>query len=269
MTPDQKPLAIWGGSLAAAVIIGWIVLDSRGGTLADLQTRADDLKHHYAELYPDNGMLIADATKKWKVVAEQQAAALQEAEAALVPPLPKAYCDTDLTTAAGQVRNDLIYIKQKAERGKIKLPSTLPFEDSLDGDSKVRGMQLAELYLYKNALDDCMDAGIRTIATVHAGKGGCDPYEKYAVFLCDIDIESTYEQAEQLLLDLVQKQNSKGYGIRAMSVEHTKSGVQRISLTFSLLTVNDPSWGLKPDPSATSPSGTPGSGGTRFGRMGG
>jgi len=114
-------------------------------------------------------------------------------------------------------------------------------------------------------LDDCMDAGVTTVTTVHTGKGGCDPYEKYAIFLCDIDIDATYELAEQLMLDLVQKQNAKGYGIRAVAVDHTKSGVQRISLTFSLLTANDPTWGLKPE------GGTGGqvpAAGSRFGKGG-
>jgi hypothetical protein len=263
MTPDQKTLAIWGGSLAAAVIAGWIWLDINDSKLEVLQANAESLKGKYKDLYPDTGMPVSEATKKWKKVAELQAAALSEAENALIPAMPKAYLETELSSAAGQVRTDLLYLKQKADRQMVKLPSTLPFEEGLDPEAKMRGMQLAELYLYKNALDDCMDAGVTVVTTVHAGKGGCDPFEKYAIFLCDIDIETTFEKAESLMLDLVQKQNAKGYGIRSLSLEHTKTGNERISLTFSLLVANDPAWGLKPDKSSA-----PGTGPSRFGKGG-
>jgi hypothetical protein len=210
-------------------------------------------------------MPVSEATKKWKKVAELQSAALSEAEAAMVPAMPKVYLETELSSAAGQVRTDLLYLKQKADRQMVKLPSSLPFEEGLDPEAKMRGMQLAELYLYKNALDDCMDAGVTVVTTVHAGKGGCDPQEKYAIFLCDIDIETTFEKAESLMLDLVQKQNAKGYGIRSLSLEHTKTGNERISLTFSLLVANDPAWGLKADKNAAPASG---SGMSRFGKGG-
>ncbi len=264
MTPDQKTLSIWGGSLAAAVIAGWIWLDVNEGNLGILQANAEQLKSKYKDLYPDTGMPVIEATKKWKTVAEHQTAALSEAEAALVPPLPKAYLDTEMSSTSGQMKTDMLYLKQKADRQMVKLPATLPFEDGPEREANMRGMQLAELYLYKNALDDCMDAGVTVVTTVHAGKGGCDPFEKYAIFLCDIDIETTFEKVESLMLDLVQKQNAKGYGIRSLSLEHTKTGIERISLTFSLLVANDPAWGLKADKSAA-PSG----GATRFGRMGG
>ncbi len=264
MTPDQKTLAIWGGSLAAAVIAGWIWLDVNDGNLETRQGMAEQLKAKYKDLYPDTGIPVNEATRKWKTVAEHQTAALTEAEAAMVPAMPKPYLETELSSAAGQVRTDLLYLKQKADRQMVKLPATLPFEEGLDPEAKMRGMQLAELYLYKNALDDCMDAGVTVITTVHAGKGGCDPFEKYAIFLCDIDIETTFEKAESLMLDLVQKQNAKGYGIRSLSLEHIKTGNERISLTFSLLVANDPAWGLKAEKSTT-----PGGGATRFGRMGG
>jgi len=263
MTPDQKTLSIWGGSLAAAVIAGWIWLDINEDRLGVLQNNAFSLKEKYKDLYPDEGIPVSEATKKWKTVAEHQTAALSEAEAAMVPAMPKAYLETELSSAAGQVRTDLLYLKQKADRQMVKLPAILPFEEGLDPEAKMRGMQLAELYLYKNALDDCMDAGVTVVSTVHAGKGGCDPFEKYAIFLCDIDIETTFEKAESLMLDLVQKQNAKGYGIRSLSLEHTKTGNERISLTFSLLVANDPAWGLKADKSSA-----PATGASRFGKGG-
>ena len=263
MTPDQKPLAIWGGGLAAAVIAGWIWLDVQGGQLSVLQDNANQLKTKYKDLYPDDGIPVEAATKKWREAAVAQKAALTEAEAALVPAMPKSYGDTELSSAAGLVRTDLLYLKQKADRQKVTLPTTLPFEEGLDPEAKARGMQLAQLYLYKNALDDCMDAGVTRITTVHAGKGGCDPAEKYAIFLCDIDIETTFENAEALMLDLVQKQNTKGYGIRSIALEHTRTGNERISLTFSLLVANDPAWGLKAEKGATPPSGP-----SRFGKGG-
>ena len=43
MTPEQKTLARWGGGLAAALLIGWIVLGMRGARLDELQVIAESL----------------------------------------------------------------------------------------------------------------------------------------------------------------------------------------------------------------------------------
>jgi hypothetical protein len=268
MTPEQKTLAIWGGGLAAALIAGWIALGMRGERLDELQGAAEGLTRKYAELYPKEGIPVVEATKKWKGLLEHQEAALKDAEAAMVPSLPRNYLDTDLSSAAGQVRTDLLYLKQKADRQKVKLPAALPFEEGLDNDAKVRGTQLASLYLYRNALDACMDAGATRITGVHVGKASTDPNEKYALFTCDIELSVTYEQAQQLMLDLLQKQGRAGFGIRALSLEHDKTSNERMNITVSLLTANDPAWGLKGDQGAR-PGQPGGGGGGRFGKMGG
>ena len=61
MTPDQKTLAIWGGSLAVAVIAGWIWLDVNDDHLGMLQNNAEQLKAKYKDLYPDEGMPVSEA----------------------------------------------------------------------------------------------------------------------------------------------------------------------------------------------------------------
>lgn len=276
MTPEQRTMAIWGGGIAAGVIVGWIIVGGvRGPLLDERHTVAEGLFKNYSDLYPEKGMAVDEATKKWKTLFEHQQSALKDAEASLVPPLPRKYTDADLSSGAAQVHADLQYLKQKAQRQKVTIPGTLPFEEGLDADEKQRLLQLAQLYLYRNALDTCMDAGVDRISSVRIEKekGSTDPGGRYAVLLCQLDLEVTWEKASQVLLDLIQAQNTKGFGVRALSLVHDRSGNERLSLTISLLTANNPAWGLRPELAPNAPktgSGTGGSGGGRFGaKLGG
>jgi hypothetical protein len=278
MTPDQRTLAIWGGGLAAGVIIGWIILDVvRGEELATSSTRAANLGKEYVQLYPENGMAIEEATGTWKRLMEHQQAALTEAEASMVPPLPREYRETDLNSGAAQVHNDLQYLKQKAQRQQVTLPGTLPFEEGLSDNANQRLLQLAQLYLYRNLLDTCMDAGVTRINSLKAEVGPCDPQSKYALMLCTVDQDLPWDRASQLLADLNQTQNRKGYGVRGMSIEHTPSGNEKVTLQVSLMTANNPAWNLRPDSAPTQlPTGqgggtqpATGTGGSRFNRFGG
>ena len=252
MTPEQRTMSIWGGGTGAVIIAGWIVLGGwRGPMLDDARTKAAALGKQYVELYPDSGMHIDEATKQWKTLMEHQKAALGDAEASMVPALPRGYATTDQNSGAEQVRTDLQYLKQKATRTQVKIPSTLPLEEGLDQSADTRLLQLAQLYLYRNAIDTLMEAGITSINTVRVAKGPCDPQGKYALVLCELELEATWERVSQVMLDFVQKQNTKGFGIRALDLIHDKSGNEKLKLTVSLMTANNPAWGLRPDSAPT------------------
>jgi len=275
MTPDQRTLATWGGGLAAGVIFGWIALDLiRGEELIARSAKATSLGKEYASLYPADGMAIEEATGTWKRLMEHQQAALTEAEAAMVPALPREYLETDLSSGAARVHSDLQYLKQKAQRQQVHLPSTLPFEEGLSDNANQRLLQLAQLYLYRNLLDTCMDAGVTKINTLKAESGPCDPQGKYALMLCSIDMDMPWDRTSQLLADLNQTQNRKGYGVRSVNIDHTASGSEKVTLLISLITANNPAWNLRPDsaPTQLPTTGTTpatGTGGSRFNRFGG
>lgn len=279
MTPDQRTLSMWGGGLAAGVIIGWIVLGPvRGQEFEDRSALADKLGKDYQNLYPAEGMAIEEATGTWKRLMEHQKASLEDAEKSMVPPLPRDYVETDLNSGAARVHADLQYLKQKAQRQQVRLPSTLPLEEGLSDQANLRLLQLAQLYLYKNLLDTCMDAGVTKVNSVKIDAGPTDPQGKYALMLCNIELDMPWERTSQLLADLNQTQNRKGYGVRQMSIDHDRSGNEKVSLVVSLITANNPAWGLRPDSAPTQLQTTPAGqqqtpttnpGGSRFNRFGG
>ena len=279
MTPDQRVLSSWGAGIAGAVIFGWILLDFiRGPVLTEQATLAENLGKSYQELYPAEGMAIEEATTTWKRLRDHQNAALVSAETSMVPALPKDYLDEDLSSGGARVNTDLKYLKQKAQRQQVRLPTTLPFEVGLHENPKQRLMQLAQLYLYRSLIDTCMDAGVTKINSVKVDSGPCDPQRKYALMLCTIEIDVTWDRTSQLLADLNQTQTRNGFGLRGLTIDHLPSGSEKVNLVVSLITANNPAWNLNPDSAATSltpgigntsgsnPAGNSGAGkGSRFG----
>lgn len=252
MTPDQRVLASWGAGLTGAVIFGWILLDViRGPVLTEQTTLAENLGKSYQELYPAEGMAIEKATETWKLVRDHQQAALKDTETSMVPQLPHEYQDEDLSSGGARVNDDLKFLKHKAQRQNVQLPSTLPFEEGLNENPKQRLMQLAQLYLYRQLIDTCMEAGVTKIALVKVDKGPCDPQRKYALMLCKIELDITWERTSQLLADLNQAQNRKGFGLRGLTIEHNASGNEKVNLEVSLMTANNPAWNLNPDSAPT------------------
>jgi uncharacterized protein YqkB len=258
MTPDQRILASWGAGLAGAVIVGWILLDLiRGPVLTEQTTLAENLGKNYQELYPAEGMAIEEATATWKRLRDHQKAALENAETSMVPALPKDYQDEDLSSGGARVNTDLKYLKQKAQRQNVQLPATLPFEEGLNENPKQRLMQLAQLYLYRHLIDTCMEAGVTKINSVKVASGPCDPQRKYALMLCTIELDVTWERTSQLLADLNQAQTRNGFGLRGLTIEHLPSGGEKVNVVVSLITANNPAWNLNPDSAPTSlPSGS-------------
>jgi hypothetical protein len=277
MTTGQRNLWFWSVGLALVLIAGWWVLSDRADLLKNHQDEAKELTRKYAELYPANGKPASEVLAQMNSLLAHQQAALKQAEDTLVPNLPDGYNNTDLNRAAAQVHADLLHLKQRAESRKAALPSVLPFEEGLDPDAELRGMQLAQLYLYRTAIDACLDAAVNRIGSIRIAKGYCDPDGKYAVLLCELELGTTFDIADQLLIDFVEKHHAKGIGVRAVSLDQARDGSQKFILTVSLLTVNHPAWQLKPEaePAAAptrdpvKPPVRPAGGGRRGGRLGG
>jgi hypothetical protein len=277
MTAGQRNLMFWSGGLALVLIVGWWVLAERAEKLKNHQDEAKELTRKYADLYPANGIPASEALSKWNSLLAHQEAALKQAEDKLVPDLPDGYTNTDLNRAAAQVHADLLHLKQRAESKKAALPSVLPFEEGLDADAEQRGLQLAQLYLYRTAIDTCLDAAVNRISSIQVAKGHCDPDGKYAVLLCELDLGTTFDIADQLLIDFVEKNHAKGIGVWAVSLDQTRDGSQQFKLTVSLLTINHPAWQLKPEAEPVAaptrdpvkPPVRPAGGGRRGGRLGG
>jgi len=251
MTAHQR-LGIWLGALLVGLIVAWFVLDQRAGELQGLQAQATELGVSYARLYPENGLSAAEAERKWKSLMEHQEGALHEAQATLVPPLPRDYQDADLSSATALVHRDHSYLRNKAQRLGGKLPQSLPLDDKLDINESLRGMQLAQLYLLRQVVDAVLEAKPNrpVISSLRLGKGSTDPDQRLAVLLCEVDTELPFAIADQLLLEAAQQWPRKGLSLRNVSIEPRNDPLNnlcRVQLTASLRVPNQKGWGLKPE----------------------
>jgi hypothetical protein len=247
MTPEQKTLVAWSGGLAGVLLVGWLVLDMRGETFSATQKGAAGLIRRYDSSHPAKGKNSVEARKQIKQALAQQESALAEAESALVPPLPEQFTNPEISAAEGTIREAINQLEQKAQRQNVKL-ADLPFKNAgLDPKSDVRRMQLAQVYLYCGVLDTCIEAGVNAVSAVRlTSSGTADPSETYALLTCDVELEAKWKGGtNQLLADLLTRQNRKGYGVRNLEIAQNEDGTQRVRLTASLLTRYDPTWGLK------------------------
>ncbi len=268
MTREQKLLALWcvGAVIALAAVA--FLFSSRGSELDATRAKAAALHEDYRALYPDQGVAAEETLTVIKRMRDHQELARTEAERQLVGALPDEYQRSDVTEASSRMRADLSALKQRAERLKIALPAQLPFETSGFDQAKV-SLQLAQLYLYKQVLELCMDAGVSRVSGVRDGRSHRDLTGVYAVLTCEFVLEGNYESLSQLLLALRAK-HAAGLGVREVKLSQaTQSG--QCTLVASLLTANQPQWELAPEgaPAGKSPAGgTPAQPGRRS-RLGG
>lgn len=256
MTPEQKTMMVWSGGLAGTLLVGWLVLDMRGETFTTTQKSAAALISRYDRSHPPKGKSANEAKKQIKQVLAQQDSALTEAEAALVPPLDERFTNPEISAAEGTIREEINKIEQKAQRQTVKLPD-LPFKTAgLDPKPDIRRMQLAQVYLYSGVLDACIEAGVTAVNSVRLGNGASgDPSESYAMLTCDVELEAKWKGGtNQLLADLLARQNRKGYGIRNLEITQNDDGTQRVRLTASLITRFDKDWGIKTEGGGTRPA---------------
>ena len=248
MTSEQKTLAVWGGGAGAFAILGLIWVLVRGGTLADERERVTQLQSDYAKAQPAGAKLETQIAALQKS-AQEQGRALDEAAKTLVPDLKPEYRAADLISAANRVATDLKALRQRADRTRVSLPSSLPFEDGLDPDEINRQQQLAQLELYRATLDLLMDAGIVKISAVTSGKSWTDPSGTYAVFTVDVDCEAPFP-GMQAVLEGFLAAHRQGLGLRNLTLVPTsnRSDAQvRARLTASLMVPAKAEWKLSPD----------------------
>jgi hypothetical protein len=248
MTSEQKTLAIWGGGAGAFALIGLIWVLVRGGTLADEQARVAQLQTDYSQAQP-SGAKLENQIKALEKAAQEQGIALTEAAKVLVPELKPEYRAADLTSAANRVATDLKALRQRAERTRVSLPSSLPLESGLDPDEYNRQQQLAQLELYRAALDLLMDAGVAKISAVTPGKSWTDPSGTYAIFTADIDCEAPFV-GMQAVLEGFLTAHAQGLGLRNLTLAPTSNRSDanvRGRLTASLIVPAKAEWKLAPD----------------------
>lgn len=244
MTRDHRQAAIWGGAAALLLIIAGVLFSSRAGTLAEATAKADALYADYRRLYPEQGMPADEALASVRLLRDHQAQARSEAEKQLVATLPSEYQRSGVSDAASTLGRDVNALKQRAERQRITLPSALPYITGLDQDPAKSSLQLANLYLYRQVLDLCMDAGVTTVKAVKEGKSHRDLSGLYAVVTCELTVEGSYE-ALTALLDNLRAKHDSGIGIRELRLAQAESSCTA-TLVTSLLTLNNPAWQLAP-----------------------
>jgi hypothetical protein len=243
MTRDLKLLAIWCGASALALAILAILFSSRAAELEAARTKATQLHADYAALYPEAGVGADEALVTVKRLRDHQEQARGDAERALIGELPDEYQRSDVTEASSRLRADLGALKQRAERQKTALPGSLPFEGGFDPERV--SLQLAQLYLYKQVLELCMDSGIGRIGSVKEGRSYRDPTGLYAVVTCEFALDANFDAVSQLLAALRARHES-GLGLRDLKLSLGAQG-GACALVASLLTANNPQWKLSPD----------------------
>ena len=244
MTHDQKLLAIWCAGAGVVLLVIGLLFASRDAELDATRAKADALHADYLQLYPEQGTTAEEALAGLKRLRDHQEQARASAERDLLGMLPEEYQRGDVTEASSRLRADLGALKQRAERQKIVLPKVLPFESTGFDQAKV-SLQLAQLYLYRQVLDLCMDASVASIdtVTVREGRGHRDPSGVYAVLTCEFAIAGNYESVSQLLIALRAKHGA-GLGVRELKLSQQAAQTMQCTLVASLLTANNPQWQL-------------------------
>jgi hypothetical protein len=241
MTPERMSLMIWGGGGLLVVVLGWVWLGMRGADLDQARAKANDLHQRYVTLYhpddPQQGAPVATAVAAAQLAMHNQQDDLARAENALVPDLLPQYRNLDLTSGATQVHIDHVAIRQRAQRQKMKLPSSLPLDNGLDPDEGKRAVQLAQLYLYRAVIDQCLESGVSRVDSVQLGHAESDPSGSYAVLTCDFELAATFEHGEMLLQNLLLA-HKLGIGVLAVAIDGGQGDLQHLHLTASLITLN-------------------------------
>ncbi len=277
MNPDTRRMAIWGGSGAAILLAGFVVLLVRDGTKSEAVTSADGLHAKYQTLYhPDkpDGFAVDKAQEELRKIASEQTSELHTAEGTLAPTIPPAYLVDALSEAAAQVTADYSALRQLSTRSKIPIPSGLPFEGGLDADAKARARQLASLSLIRQAVQTCINAGVAKVTGVNPGQAFASTNGDYAVFTCDVEIEGDWAATARLLAALAQA-DGRGLGLRSLEVTGGADKPLRARLTATLTVMNHEAWALAAAPAAAAPAPANGTatpatdGGSRLRRLGG
>lgn len=252
MTKDQQILLIWCAGALVVLVVAGVLLSGGAGSLETVRSEADQLHGTYTELYPDEGRPSQEALTAARRIGEHQADERKRAESTLVAALPDDYRRTDVNQAGSRLSADLAALKQRAQRQKIALPASLPFEGGFDPDETKRSLQLAQLHLYRSVADLVMDSGITRILTIKEGTPYRDASGTFAVIPCEFTVEGSYD-AIVSLLDGMRARHESGFGIRDLKLTQA---AQNVGATFlaTVIVVNEPAWQLAAV-SSTAPTG--------------
>lgn len=255
MSPERRNLLVWGGIAAGAAVLGWAWLGLRAAQVDEARAESEKLRAALADSWlPDRPQVAESYARDLAEAQRRQQESLRQAEAQLVPELKREYQATDLVGAQARLRTDVVALRARAERSRIALPASLPFEGGFDQDEAVRAQQLVFLCAVRAALELCMDAGVAQIGACSVGRAGCDPGAAVAVFPVDLEVEAAPEAAQALLQAFVAA-HRQGLGLRRAEIDGRQAGgqapgrpaLQRLRLTATLLVRNRAEWQLRPE----------------------
>ena len=267
MNPEHKEIAIWAGGTLLVVIIGWIVIGSRAGTVRDQGDLADQQHARYTELYltpGSNDQPAQQVLARLGQLHQEQQAELQGVEDLVVWPglgegIPPEFInarfdgstgDIDYTTALTRIGDVASRLKRRGESLGITMPATLPYEEQgglSNEDPALLSLQMAQICTYAALMDLAMDSGVRSIAPIQLdpARAWVDPTGQYAIVSATTMMECSYESADVMLRAL----NDNRFGLavqRAVLDYQADSGAQgfRFTLGVTLTLRNREAWGL-------------------------
>lgn len=290
MNPEQKQIATWAGGAAVLVIIGWIYLAVRGGTVDALRTEVDAAYARYTEHYQSEseGRMTADqALALLERQREEQSRELSQVEAVSVWPgngvgAPPEFAGfrfgdlasgaIDYASAIDKVSRVVSRLRRRAESLDVAIPDRLPLEGEGElstGDPAERSLQMAQVCTYAALIDLVLDAGGKRITTVDSDTiAWADTTGAYAIVPMSAVLTASYASFDDLLRRL--NEASNGLALDRVSVDYDESGDFRVQLGVTLTIRMREAWtlgerGTGPAATATTPrrSGGRGRGGRR------
>jgi hypothetical protein len=251
MTPDQRELALWGGGTWALVLIGLVALYTRSGTLGALKDADDKLYSDYRTLYhpdsPKEGAYVTDCEADLTKVKDLQGEQLGLAEAELVPALPDSYCSTNLIENQSIISTDANILSTDAMSRGVVIPAKGPYPQ-LDENPAIRMRQMAELYLYRMVIKQCIDAKVMRVTAVAVQPAGVDPTRSYNVYACQFDLDASFESGQHLIESLAGS-GKQGISMSQLALAPTSTDPARRQRLRFIATL------IAPLPAAPAPAG--------------
>lgn len=238
MNPEHRSLLIWAGSAALLVLAAWIVLAWRGDLAATqgaaIAAKRKQLGECVLPERPDEARALA---AKAAEATQAQLQALASAESQLLAVLPDDYArKLDLPSASRRVRDDAEFLRQRAESRRIAWPTAFPFDQGLSADEGQRSLELAQLYLCRQAAERCLAAPVSRVDRIALGKPISSPSGAYALLMVDFEAEASAEATTALLREFAEA-HRKGLGLRSFSatLKDAKTLTLRLRGTASLI----------------------------------
>ena len=246
MSNDQRAIAVWAGGACAVIVAGLIIGWAwRGGTASAQAKDRKQLTKDYEKLYapgkPEQGRVAVELLQGMQNRAENQDAERAQAATTLLAQPPKQYLSLDLVEGQALASADLRHIEMRAQSFRVQVPP-LPFATLDANNASVRTRQLMQIYLVRQVVEICIDAGLAKIESVAPGAASADASGTVAMFPCAFAVSGAPEQIQALLVRL-RERHGKGLGLRAGTLTAERSA-HRLTFEASVLIENREAWQL-------------------------